>query len=105
MSTLKGVSDLPGGYQLGSCCPVRHWDRITDSQMAPLDRRGSQGAKRIRTKLGLTSARPCSNEYPIIDKLVKSHKWDGTGKSSKCKACETGDPLAGWGVQAQRGQS
>jgi hypothetical protein len=57
--------------------------------MAPLDRRYSQGAKTIRTKLALTSARPCSNEYPIIDNLVKSQKWDGTVKSSKCKACES----------------
>jgi len=28
------------------------------------------------------------NARAYTDKLVKSHKWDGTVKSSKCKACE-----------------
>jgi hypothetical protein len=30
-----------------------------------------------------------NNDLFMADKLVKSHKWDGTVKSSKCKACES----------------
>lgn len=29
------------------------------------------------------------NSNSIIDNLVKSQKWDGKVKSSKCKACES----------------
>ena len=39
------------------------------------------------------------------DDIVKSHELDGTVKSPRCKARETGDPPAGWGVQAKHGQT
>jgi hypothetical protein len=48
---------------------------------------------------------PILREIYKVDELLKTHKWDGTVKSSKCKALENGDPPAGWGVQAKRGQS
>jgi hypothetical protein len=42
---------------------------------------------------------------PLLMNSEKVVKEDGTVKSSRCKARETGDPPKGWGVQAKRGQS